>query len=123
MGYLQVTVDTEAPSYSIKMLNSSTAAEGGPQWVRRLFAAMQGDTRSSSTTVVNVVPEAERSYRLQSNIAMRIDMQIPDWVLVPIASMEKSGSGAIQKMLQKDAGSSLDKFQRGYLRWKRETQQ
>lgn len=114
-NYFTVTVDEPAESLAVTMLNSTTTALGPPLLVR-IFEASQNSMQTTSRNDITVVSDT-RGNRIQSDVMIRLDMTIPDWVPVPVKQMEKSGSEALQKLIDSDVAPVLEQFKDRYLTW------
>lgn len=99
---------SSTPEYlSLELLNSTSTAEGPPFLVRIYDAAQSKPPKTSSKNIVTIV-ETDEKVRLNSEVSLQIEMEIPSWVPIPAGVLERKGSEALEKMMETDVKPKLD---------------
>lgn len=113
---LDVIKDLEAPSFSISTVSSKTLCETGPQWVRNLLVSILDATKSTSDNKVTVESSGGRA-RVKSEVVLRVEINYPGFVPLPIGPMERSGSESMQSLLDQQMAPVMKRFRSDYLRF------
>lgn len=123
-----VRVECSIDSISLTLLDSSTTAKGAPPLVA-IFRAAQQEMALRSVNEIKIMPAEsdiksnldvlEGSYQFSSSVVLELDMMLPRWV-PQIGMLEKQGSLAFQRMLDKDVARLLEKYRDEYVAWSNE---
>jgi hypothetical protein len=110
VNVIRVTPKTELlPSLYMETLTTETRCSTGPAWVRRLLVDLLDSTKSTSNSSLTVeVDNGQATF--VSEVALNIEMTLPGWLLIPTASLEKSGSASVQKMIDEQIAGVIDRF-------------
>lgn len=109
-------IDAAAPALSLTSGESRTEAEGAPAWVIKLFAAIAASTVTETTNRVEF-RDVGGEVQAFSTVGLTVRLNLPGWIPVPVAQVEKGGNDSLQKVLEKDMPPTLAKFSAGYLEW------
>jgi len=104
----------EAPSFFVETVDAETRCTEGPGWVRKLLTELLDATKSTSANTV-VVELEDGQATFVSDVALKVEMTLPRWLLLPIKPMEESGSKSMQKVLDEQFAPVLDRFGEGFL--------
>ena len=100
-------VDRSEDSLSIELLNSTSTATG-PRFLVSIFEASQATPpKTTSFNKISVVGDDGAAPRLQSDVSLEIVMEMPNWIPIPLATLEKRGSEALEKLLDNDVKPKL----------------
>ena len=115
---MNVALDAEAPALSLTSGESRTEAPGAPGWIAKLFDAIASSTVTDTSNAVTF-RDAAGGGRLEavSSVSLSVRLNLPGWVPLPLAQIEKSGSESLQKVLEKDMPAVLASFREGFLAW------
>jgi hypothetical protein len=97
------------PSIYMDTLTTETRCATGPAWVRRLLVDMLGATKSTSNSSLTVEMDGRKA-TFVSQVALNIEMTLPRWLLLPTAALEKSGSASVQKLIDTQIATVIDRF-------------
>lgn len=124
-----VRVESSNDSISLTLLDSITTAKGAPPLVA-IFRAAQQEMALRSVNEIKIIPTEndiksdldvvlEGSYQFSSSVVLELDMMLPRWV-PQIGMLEKQGSLAFQRMLDKDVARLLEIYRDEYVAWSNE---
>jgi len=111
---LNVAKDLTAPTYTISTVSSETLCETGPQWVRKLLVSILGATKSTSDNTVSVAFTGSSAV-VNSEVELKVEINFPGFLPLPLGPLQKSGSESLQKVLDTQMAPVLAKFRDGYL--------
>ena len=111
---LNVAKDLTAPTYTISTVSSETLCETGPQWVRKLLVSILGATKSTSDNTVSVAFTGASAV-VNSEVELKVEINFPGFLPLPLGPLQKSGSESLQKVLDTQMAPVLAKFRAGYL--------
>ena len=111
---LKVAKDLAEPSYEISTVSSETLCETGPQWVRKLLVSILGATRSTSDNRVSVAFTGASAV-VKSDVKLKVEIDFPGFLPLPLGPLEQSGSKSLQSVLDTQMAPVLSKFRAGYL--------
>ena len=111
---LNVAKDLTAPTYTISTVSSETLCETGPQWVRKLLVSILGATKSTSDNTVSVAFTGASAV-VNSEAELKVEINFPGFLPLPLGPLQKSGSESLQKVLDTQMAPVLAKFRDGYL--------
>ena len=113
---MNVQIDTVTPQLRISSSESRTECEGGPGWARAFLTRISEIASTTSTNRVEV-RDAPGGKIFVSTVDLKISLNLPPLLPVPIGAFERAGSESIQKLLDKDMPPTLSKFREAYLAW------
>ena len=117
---MDITIDKQTPSLSIRSGESTTTCEGGPPWAKGLLSRVNDIAKTTSSNDIEVREVAGGQTVCVSKVDLAVSLNIPTLLLppfIPAGSFEKAGSDSLQKLLDKDMASVLDRFREGYLKF------
>eukprot|EP00962_Isochrysis_galbana_P007981 scaffold2182_cov118-Isochrysis_galbana.AAC.4 len=101
--------DHNLPSLYMDTLTTETRCSTGPAWVRRLLIDILDATKSTSNSSLTVEMNGNKA-TFVSEVALNIEMTLPRWLLIPTASLEKSGSASVQKLIDDQIATVIERF-------------
>jgi len=134
------------PSLRLRLVESALKANG-PKLLVNIFLASQENLEMTSLNTITVVPFAPPSgdssdgdstecdqgdgddaavisdgaasplFCFESSVRLDLAMSLPRWVPIPVSILERRGSSAFQKMLDKDVTRLLEAFREEYSAW------
>ena len=103
---------------AISTIGSETVCETGPKWTRDLFVKILDGTKSISDNQVTVQRSTDdNTVTLQSDVTLRVEIQFPGFLPLPLGPLERSGSESLQGLLDQQMAPVLAKFRSDYLVW------
>mmetsp|Transcript_10459 Transcript_10459/g.19250 ORF Transcript_10459/g.19250 Transcript_10459/m.19250 type:complete len:277 (-) Transcript_10459:192-1022(-) len=114
VSVMEVAKDLEAPSFDMKSAGSKTVCETGPQWVRDLFVRILDVTKTTSDNAVRVTFSGSTA-RVQSDVTLKVEIEYPGFIPMPVGPMEREGSKSLQGVLDQQMAPVIAKFRSDYL--------
>ena len=113
---------SEAPSFTLSVVDAMTRTESGPAWVARLLESIQDSSKTRSTNHVSVeMNEESGEATVVSDIELSVEFKVPTlprWIpLPPLGPLERQGSKSLQGVLDKSIAPALERFGEGYTAW------
>ena len=113
---------SEAPSFTLSVVDAMTRTESGPAWVARLLESIQDSSKTRSTNHVSVeINEESGEATVVSDIELSVEFKVPTlprWIpLPPLGPLERQGSKSLQGVLDKSIAPALERFGEGYTAW------
>ncbi len=113
---------SDAPSFTLSVVDAMTRTESGPAWVARLLESIQDSSKTRSTNHVSVeINEESGEATVVSDIELSVEFKVPTlprWIpLPPLGPLERQGSKSLQGVLDKSIAPALERFGEGYTAW------
>merc|ERR1712151_239775 len=111
---MNIHIDTAAPQLNMSSNESRTECEGGPAWARAFLTRISEFASTTSSNRV-VVRDAPGGKVFVSTVNLKISINVPSFMPMPVSLFERLGSESIQKLLDKDIPPPLPKLREAYL--------
>lgn len=82
--------------------------------MRKLLVSILGATKSTSDNTVSVAFDGASAV-VNSEVELKVEINFPGFLPLPLGPLQKSGSESLQKVLDTQMAPVLAKFREGYL--------
>lgn len=94
-------------SLTIELISSKSTATG-PQFLVNIFEASQAKPpKTESLNKITVLEGSGGVCCLQSDVSLKIEMDMPNWIPIPLSILENRGSDALNKLLDADVAPKI----------------